>query len=155
MWLPEAHALGRTSHSSPGRSRFRISANSRVYRRLSCHRPARASAFSRLASSGWSVGSHDCQSPRPRILAAIHPWRHGPSGAAIMAPSLGATDTSRQEFRGRRLVVGRTFFFGPKISLKPTGFDIAIQGWKMPASLRMMPPNSSRLAFLLNRWTRH
>lgn len=85
---PGSSCPGGDSHSPPGRSRFRFSVDSRVYRRV---RAPRASRFLSPRERGWSV-----RMTRHRLRAPSLPSTRGamaPSGAAIMAPSLGATNT--------------------------------------------------------------
>ena len=130
----------------------------------------REQAFERVASatvpSGVSptlspVFSHICRLSTAYLDYPVNPLRGNVNDAdnswLAMRDELSSrvmNDVCRlgwarkqEEFRGRRLVVGRTFFFGPKISLKPTGFDIAIQGWKTPTSRRIMPPNQRQACF--------
>jgi len=87
--VPGSSCPGGDSHSPPGRSRFRFSADSRVYRRPTFPRPC---FWFSLAWRARLVAPHDCQ----RLRAPSLPSTCGalaPHGAAIMAPSLGATKT--------------------------------------------------------------
>ena len=90
----------RGPHSSPGRSRFRFSSDSRVYRRARGRRPVLLIFLSPCRAR--LVGPHGRQRLRAPSLTSS-PGALAPYGAAIMAPSLGATDTERplQSFRTR------------------------------------------------------
>jgi hypothetical protein len=91
VWLPEAHALEGTSLLSgaqqvPVQRRLKSLSHSNLP-------PLRASGFLSPCERGWSV----------RMRAPSLPSTHGalaPSGAAIMAPSLGATNTIRASYVG-------------------------------------------------------
>ena len=90
---PGSSCPGGDSHSSPGRSRFRFSADSRVYRSARARRPC--FSFS-LALRARLVSPHDRHRLRTMLRASSLPSTSGalaPSGAAIMAPSPGATNT--------------------------------------------------------------
>ena len=75
---PGSSCPGGDSHSSPGRSRFRFSADSRVYRSARGRRPLLL--FS-LALRARLVGPHDHHRLRTMpagIFAAVNQWRLGP-----------------------------------------------------------------------------